>query len=157
MIREPALQALDAAGRQGLGVRALAAAVSGSWQEAAVCAVVRKVWEAGELVRREAGRYVQSGRRAHDIRYREESARESYAAQIRLIQSWCTGCDTPVPRAHGAAGLISNRHVWSGGSTFDWSFSGIRGLLTVGKPAEPPRPPLAGPTTYARLMESQSE
>lgn len=87
-IRERALEALAAAGPEGLNMRVLAAAVSGPWQEAAVRAVVRKLWEAGELARREDGTFVQSGQRAHDSRYRmerEAAAEQRLAAAVRRV------------------------------------------------------------------------
>jgi hypothetical protein len=87
-IRERALEALAAAGPEGLTMNELASAVSGPWQQAAVRAVVRKLWEAGELARREGGTFVQSGRRAHDSRYRierEAAAEQRLAAAIRRV------------------------------------------------------------------------
>ena len=47
-------------------------AENGPWQEADVREVVRKLWHAGELSRREDGTFVQSGQRARDSRYRLE-------------------------------------------------------------------------------------
>jgi hypothetical protein len=87
-IRERALEALAAAGPEGLTISVLAAAVSGPWQQAAVRAVVRKLWAAGELARREDATFVQSGRRAHDIRYRierEAAAEQRLAAAVRRV------------------------------------------------------------------------
>jgi hypothetical protein len=87
-IRERTLQELAAAGPQGLTMNALAAAVSGPWQEPAVRAVLRKLWDAGELTRREDATFVQSGRRAHDSRYRidrEQAAEQRLEEAVRRV------------------------------------------------------------------------
>ena len=87
-IRERALQELVAGGPQGLTMDGLAAAVSGPWQESAVRAALRKLWDAGELTRREDGTFVQSGRRARDSRYRtdrEQAAEQRLEEAVRRV------------------------------------------------------------------------
>ena len=87
-IRERALQELVAGRPQGLTMHGLAAAVSGPWQESAVRAVLRKLWDAGELARREDGTFVRSGRRAQDSRYRmdrEKAAEQRLEEAVRRV------------------------------------------------------------------------
>ena len=87
-IRERALQELVAGGPQGLTMDGLASAVSGPWQEPVVRAVLRKLWDAGELTRREVGTFVQSGRRARDSRYRmdrEQAAEQRLEEAVRRV------------------------------------------------------------------------
>ena len=91
-IRERALQELVAGGPQGLTMDGLASAVSGPWQESAVRAVLRKLWDAGELTRREDGTFVQSGQRAHD----------SHHQRLHFH---------PYPPVHKATGYLSQRMV----------------------------------------------
>ena len=69
-IRERVHEALDGAGPTGLSMSALAAAVSGPFGEAGVRGVVRKLWQSGELTRREDGTFVRSGRCGRNGNYR---------------------------------------------------------------------------------------
>jgi hypothetical protein len=87
-IREHVLEALAAAGLHGLTMAALMTGIDGPWPESTMRAVIRKLWQAGELSRREDGTFVASGRRAHDSRYRierEAEAEQRLAAVVRRV------------------------------------------------------------------------
>jgi hypothetical protein len=89
-IRERALEALDLAGPQGLSIGSLTEAVTGPWAPTAVRAVIRKLWQAGELSRRDDGTFVPSGRRARDSQYRLPSSpaeQQPLEAAVRRVAS----------------------------------------------------------------------
>ena len=120
-IREHIHQALLAAGPVGLTMAALAEAVAGPWSPAQVKDTVRRLWQVGELARRQDGTFVLGERTAKETRQAkrelddavrrvaERARRVSHQTEVRvrkvdpaLLRALCPTCRTEVmPRLDG--------------------------------------------------------
>jgi len=120
-IREHIRQALLAAGPVGLTMAALEDAVAGPWSPAEVKATVRRLWQVGELTRRQDGTFVLSERMSKETRQAdreldeavrrvaERARRASHRTEVRvrkvdpaLLRAFCPTCRIQVmPRLNG--------------------------------------------------------
>ena len=127
-IREQIHDALHTAGPAGLTMAAIAGAVTGPWRSRAVDDVVRKLWQANELGRRQDGTFVltqkvaserhestpAARRRRRDLdaavkRVAHGAQREGHSTKITtrqvdpaLLSAYCAGCRKTVhPRLDG--------------------------------------------------------
>jgi hypothetical protein len=120
-IREHLHHALLAAGPVGLTMAALAEAVAGPWSPAEVKDAVRRLWQVGELARRQDGTFVLSERTAKETRaadreldaavrrVAERARRASHQTEVRvrkvdpaLLNALCPTCRIQVmPRLDG--------------------------------------------------------
>ncbi|HET6868104.1 MAG TPA: hypothetical protein VFH80_19480 [Solirubrobacteraceae bacterium] len=120
-IREHIHQALLAAGPVGLTMAALAEAIVGPWSARDVQDTVRRLWDVGELARRQDGTFVLSERTAGETRQTdreldeavrrvaERARRASHQTEVRvrrvdpaLLRAFCPTCHTQVlPRLDG--------------------------------------------------------
>jgi hypothetical protein len=120
-IREHIHQALLAAGPVGLTMPALAEAVAGPWSAREVQDTVRRLWDVGELARRQDGTFVLTERTAKETRQSdreldeavrrvaERARRASHETEVRvrrvdpaLLRAFCPACHTQVmPRLDG--------------------------------------------------------
>jgi hypothetical protein len=120
-IREHIHQALLAAGPVGLTMAALAEAIAGPWSAREVQDTVRRLWDVGELARRQDGTFVLSERTARKTRQAdrkldeavrrvaERARRASHQTEVRvrrvdpaLLRAFCPTCHTHVmPRLDG--------------------------------------------------------
>jgi hypothetical protein len=120
-IREHIHQALLAAGPVGLTMAVLAEAVAGPWRPREVQETVRRLWQVGELARRQDGTFVLSERTAKETRQAdreldeavrrvaERARRASHQTEVRvrrvdpaLLRAFCPTCQTRVlPRLDG--------------------------------------------------------
>ena len=120
-IREHIHQALLAAGPVGLTMAAFADAVAGPWRPQEVQETVRRLWQVGELARRQDGTFVLSERTAKETRQAdreldeavrrvaERARRASHRTEVRvrkvdpaLLRAFCPTCNAQVlPRLDG--------------------------------------------------------
>jgi hypothetical protein len=120
-IREHIHQALLAAGPVGLTMAALAKAVAGPWRPQEANEAVRRLWQVGELGRRQDGTFVLSERTAKETRQAdrdldqavrrvaERARRASHQTEVRvrrvdpaLLRAFCPTCNVQVlPRLDG--------------------------------------------------------
>ena len=120
-IREHLHHALLAGGPVGLTMAALADAVAGPWSPAEVKDSVRRLWQVGELARRQDGTFVLSERTAKETRVAdrelddavrrvaERARRASHQTEVRvrkvdpaLLRAFCPTCNAQVlPRLDG--------------------------------------------------------
>jgi hypothetical protein len=120
-IREHVREALLAAGPAGLTMGAVVDTVAGSWSPREVRDTVRRLWEVGELVRRQDGTFVLSERTAKETRraerelneavrrVAERARRASHETSVRvrkvdpaLLRAFCPVCRMQVtPRLDG--------------------------------------------------------
>jgi hypothetical protein len=120
-IRENIHAALLAAGPVGLTMAALAEAAAGPWSRSDVQDTVRRLWQVGELTRRQDGTFVLSERTAKETRHpdreldeavrrvAERARRASHQTEVRvrkvdpaLLHAFCPTCQTRVlPRLDG--------------------------------------------------------
>ncbi len=120
-LREHIQAALLAAGPVGLTMAALAEAVAGPWSSHEVKDSVRRLWQVGELTRRQDGTFVLSERTAKETRQAdreldeavrrvaERARRASHQTEVRvrkvdpaLLRAVCPTCRTQVmPRLDG--------------------------------------------------------
>ncbi|MGB8878292.1 MAG: hypothetical protein WCD11_18350, partial [Solirubrobacteraceae bacterium] len=120
-IREHIHQALLAAGPVGLTMAALAEAVAGPWSARGVQDAVRRLWDVGELARRQDRTFLLSERTARETRQgdreldegvrrvAERARRASHQTEVRvrkvdpaLLRAFCPRCHTQVmPRLDG--------------------------------------------------------
>jgi hypothetical protein len=120
-IREHLHQALLAAGPVGLTMAALVEAVAGPWSPSEVKDSVRRLWQVGELARRQDGTFVLSERTAKETRQSdreldeavrrvaERARRASHQTEVRvrkvdpaLLRAFCPTCNAQVlPRLDG--------------------------------------------------------
>ncbi|MGB8875415.1 MAG: hypothetical protein WCD11_03830, partial [Solirubrobacteraceae bacterium] len=123
-IREHIRAALLAAGPVGLSMAALVDAVAGPWSPAEVQDAARRLWQVGELARRQDGTFVLSERTAKEAgqadrelddavrRVAERARRASHQTEVRvrkvdpaLLRAFCPTCRTQVtPRLDGRCG-----------------------------------------------------
>jgi hypothetical protein len=121
-IREHLREALLAAGPVGLSMAALADAVAGPWSPREVQDIVRRLWQVGELARRQDGTFVLSVRSAKEPRpadrgldeavrrVAERARRASHETKVRvrkvdpaLLRAFCPACRQLVaPRLDGS-------------------------------------------------------
>ncbi len=120
-IREHIHEALLAAGPVGLTMAALAEAIAGPWSRRDVQDIVRRLWDVGELARRQDGTFVLCERTASKTRQAdrdldeavrrvaERARRASHQTEVRvrkvdpaLLRAFCPTCHTQVmPRLDG--------------------------------------------------------
>lgn len=120
-IREHIQAGLLAAGPVGLTMAALAEAIVGPWSPREVQDTVRRLWEVGELARRQDGTFVLRERTARETRQAdreldeavkrvaERARRASHQTEVRvrkvdpaLLRAFCPTCHTQVmPRLDG--------------------------------------------------------
>jgi hypothetical protein len=120
-IREHIHHALLAAGPVGLTMAALVEAVAGPWSPSEVKDSVRRLWQVGELARRQDGTFVLGERTAKETtvadreldaavrRVAERARRASHQTEVRvrmvdpaLLRAFCPTCHTQVmPRLDG--------------------------------------------------------
>ena len=120
-IREHIHQALLAAGPVGLTMAALAEAVAGPWSARGVQDAVRRLWDVGELARRQDRTFLLSERTARETRQgdreldegvrrvAERARRASHQTEVRvrkvdpaLLRAFCPRCHMQVmPRLDG--------------------------------------------------------
>jgi len=120
-IREHIHQALLAAGPVGLTMATLAEAIAGPWSAAEIRDTVRRLWQVGELARRQDGTFVLCERTAKQTRQpdreldeavrrvAERARRASHHTEVRvrkvdpaLLRAFCPTCNTQVlPRLDG--------------------------------------------------------
>jgi hypothetical protein len=120
-IREHIRTALLAAGAVGLTMAALAEAIAGPWSAREVQDTVRRLWDVGELARRQDGAFVLSERTARETRQAdreldeavrkvaERARRASHQTEVRvrrvdpaLLRAFCPTVQTEVlPRLDG--------------------------------------------------------
>ena len=116
-IREHVLEALAAAGPSGLTIAGIGGTVKGPWRERQVADVVRKLWDTGELARRQHGTFVanssarnttsrpehvqrsQARLQAAVRKLAADAKREGYDAPLKvrtvdpaLLEALCAGC-----------------------------------------------------------------
>ena len=128
-IREHIHQALLAAGPVGLTVAALAEAITGPWGANEVQDSVRRLWEVGELARRQDGTFVLSERTARETRdadreldeavrrVAERARRASHQTEVRvrrvdpaLLRAYCPTCRAEVaPRLDGHCSICGTQ------------------------------------------------
>lgn len=87
-IREHILDALHAAGPAGLTMAAISGAVTGAWRSRDVEDVIRKLWQANELGRRQDGTFVPTGKKAADhnqLATRAQRSRRQLDAAVKRV------------------------------------------------------------------------
>lgn len=154
-IRQHMHQALLAAGPVGLNMAALTEAVAGPWTGREVQDTVRRLWQVGELARRQDGTFVPSERTAKQTRQAdpdldeavrrvaERARRASHQTEVRirkvdpaLLRAFCPTCRAHVtPRLDGSC---------------------VKCGTQTGANVEAPKPPMRRPRARKPLRNGQA-
>src|SRR5262245_44497787 len=98
-MREHVLATLSDAAPEGLPMAAIVTEMAGRWTDDEVREVVRKLWQSGEVKRREDATFVATGVAGRDGRYRMTRARDAEARldeAIRRIGQERGGINAPL-------------------------------------------------------------